>query len=298
MASISIVIPSFQHAQFIEETLRSVLDQQVNSIEVLVQDGGSTDGTVEILQRYCDRVRWVSAKDGGQSAAINEGLRKTSGEVVCYLNSDDLLSPGSLEKVSAFFEANPEVDMIYGNADFIDQDGQPMGSYPTEPWDYSRLLSNCFISQPACFWRRRVHDRCGYFNEALHFSMDYDFWLRVGKESKVAYLPETLAIARRHTDAKTVKLRADSFEEAFQTMLAHHGKPVPRRWILALAQARAEKHLSGKTRTPGAWSRFVREYCQQATQLKADFGCGEPFKLASSILPHCISAWKKTGKVC
>lgn len=297
MATISVVIPSFQHAHFIEETLRSVLEQDfpADRLEVIVQDGGSTDGTVEILQRYSERITWTSGPDGGQSAAINTGLQKSAGDILCYLNSDDLLAAGTLQAVADYFETNPEVDLLYGKADIIDTSGVKIDTYPVEPWSYARLQETCFISQPAAFWRRRVHDRIGWFNESLHFSMDYDFWLRIGASGKVVYLPQLFALARRHGDAKTVKLRAASFEEAFKLILQHRGRPAPRRWILALAQARAEKHLANRRLHPLAWARFVGEYCRQARALQEEFGCAQPFRLTSSILPHCLSAWKKTG---
>src|ERR1017187_4447283 len=157
----SIVVPSFQQGQFLERTLQSVLGQREVDVEVIVQDGGSTDQSVDILKRYADRVRWESRTDGGQTAAINSGLQKASGEYIGYLNSDDVLYEGALQQVQAFFAAHPDAVAIYGLADFIDKNDQVIAAYPVEPWSYARLRENCFISQPACFYRRSVWERCG-----------------------------------------------------------------------------------------------------------------------------------------
>jgi glycosyltransferase involved in cell wall biosynthesis len=176
----SIVVPSFQQGAFLERTLRSILDQRDADVEIIVQDGGSTDQSVEILERYTDRVQWESKTDGGQTAAINKGLRKATGEFVCYLNSDDVLSAGALGRVRDYFVAHPTVQVVYGLADFIDGQDRVIAPFPVQDWDYNRLLQTNYICQPACFWRHAVIERFGLLDEGLHFTMDYEYWLRVG----------------------------------------------------------------------------------------------------------------------
>src|SRR5579872_3397184 len=129
----SVIVPSFQQGEFLERTLQSILGQPGVDVEVIVQDGGSTDQSVDILKRYADRLQWESRPDEGQTMALNDGLQKATGEYVCYLNSDDVLYPGALQEVGAFFAAHPEVSVVYGHADVIDDRDRMIASYPVEP---------------------------------------------------------------------------------------------------------------------------------------------------------------------
>lgn len=293
-ADFSIVIPSFNQAKFIGRTLESLLVQEGVGVEVLVQDGGSSDGTVEILKGYGDRIRWASESDRGQAHAINKGMELVSGKWLAYLNSDDVLLPGALEKVKREFLSHPEADFIYGQARRIDGEDRPLADYPVCPWNADLMKDTCFISQPACFWRREVREKLGGFDEDLRFSMDYDFWLRgIGAGLTFLFLPAFLAAARIHGDAKTMHQRGKSFEESFATIRRHCPGYISRRWILALAQVRAESHLQGALNNPLAWGKFGMAYMRSARELAREYKFEEPLNLASTLIPKCLNSRKR-----
>jgi glycosyltransferase involved in cell wall biosynthesis len=187
-------------------------------------DGASTDNTVEILESYGDRFRWVSESDRGQADAINKGMALATGEILAYLNSDDILLPGALQKVAAFFRDFPECDMVYGDADYIDVNGEITGQYATAEFSFERLMQDNCICQPATFWRRRIAERVGTFNTELQTAMDYEYWLRIANAGGIIYhTPEKLAQSRLHADAKTLAMRGKIFEEIFQICKEHGG---------------------------------------------------------------------------
>jgi glycosyltransferase involved in cell wall biosynthesis len=203
---VSIVTPSFNQGAFIAETVESVLSQDYSAVEYLVMDGGSTDGTLDVLRRFGDRVKWVSEPDRGQTDAINKGWRQATGDIIAWLNADDLYLPGALAQVAGFFQAHAGIDAVYGDCDYVDAGGRTLEPYPTRPYDYVTLVraARNFIPQPATFLRRRVLDSVGYPDESLHYVMDFDYWLRVGLRHAVAYLPARLAATRLHAGAKSV----------------------------------------------------------------------------------------------
>jgi glycosyltransferase involved in cell wall biosynthesis len=234
---VSIVTPSFNQGQFIERTLRSVASQSGAEFEHVVFDGGSSDNTVEILKRFIPPVRWVSRKDDGQTDAVNQGIRATDGEVIGWLNSDDIYYPGAIACVAAFFEAHPDIDLVYGMADHIDLDDHAFESYPTEPFDLERLKEFCFVCQPAVFFRRRVVEKYGLLDESLHYCMDYEYWLRLGKGgARFAYLEEKLAGSRLYAENKTLGARVEVHREINDMLRKSLGR-VPDKWLFGYALA-------------------------------------------------------------
>ncbi|EIM96469.1 glycosyltransferase [Paraburkholderia hospita] len=241
---VSIVTPSYNQGQFIERTLQSVASQGGAEIEHVVFDGGSSDNTVDILKAFAPAVRWVSKKDKGQTDAVNKGIRATDGEIIGWLNSDDIYYPGAIARVVKFFEQNPEIDVVYGLADHIDIDDHAFEDYPTEPWDLERLKQTCFICQPALFFRRRVVEQHGLLDESLHYCMDYAYWLRLGKAGvRFALLHEKLAGSRLYADNKTLGARVKVHAEINDMFRKLFGK-VPDRWLFNYAHAVVEQRYS------------------------------------------------------
>ena len=238
---ISIIVPSYNQGRYLEATLNSILDQDFPSIEIIVNDGGSSDNSVEILRSFGDRIRWRSAKDRGQTDAINKGLREATGDIVAYLNSDDVYLPHAIRTAADYFAATPECQILYGDAHHLHADGSYMEEYPTQPWDYQRLFDTCYICQPATFWRREVHKRFGFFDEVLHFSMDYDFWLRTGAHTPLHHLAgKVLAGSRLHNDTKTLRHRVPFHREILRVIQRHANTPSQTyRWLKHLASLQA-----------------------------------------------------------
>jgi len=209
LPKISIVTPSFNQGNFLEETILSVLEQDYPNIEYIVMDGGSTDRSVDIIRKYTDRIAfWVSEPDEGQSDALCKGFSRATGEIFGWLNSDDTLAPGTLSRVGEFFAAHPDVDITYGNMHLVDPSGRRL--YTAYPLLDLRILvyENRFIPQQAMFWRRELYVRVGGVNPELRFAMDFELtvrFLRAG--ARVAKIHKPLANFRFHPDAKSSTIR-------------------------------------------------------------------------------------------
>ena len=202
---VSIVTPSFNQARYIRRTLASVLAQAWPDLDYVVFDGGSTDGTLDILKEFGKTIKWVSHSDRGQADAVNRGILATDGDVVGWLNSDDIYYPGAVRHAIEYLSANPEIDVVYGMADHIDLNDLPFEQYPTESWNFERLKRTCFICQPAVFFRRRVVPKYGLLNDKLNYCMDYEYWLRLGSAgARFGYLEKKLAGSRMYGSNKTL----------------------------------------------------------------------------------------------
>jgi predicted NodU family carbamoyl transferase/glycosyltransferase involved in cell wall biosynthesis len=203
---ISVVTPSFRQAAFIERTLRSVLDQGYPELEYVVQDGASQDGTREILERYAGRLAsWESVPDGGQTEAINRGFARTSGEIMAWLNSDDILLPGALHYVADYFNQHPEVDVVYGNRILIDENDQQIGRWVLPPHSDEVLSWADFVPQETLFFRRRIWEKAGgRVDESFRFAMDWDLLVRFRDAgARFCRLPRFLGGFRIHPQQKT-----------------------------------------------------------------------------------------------
>ncbi|MBD1876542.1 glycosyltransferase [Nodosilinea sp. FACHB-131] len=246
----SVITPSYNQGQFIERTIQSILSQTAVEFDYMVCDGGSNDETIEILNKYQDYLRWVSEADGGQADAVNKGIRSTKGDIIAWINSDDIYYPEAFKKVRTIFLNYPEINVVYGNANHIDREGGYIEPYPTEPWDYSRLKEICFLCQPAVFFRRRMVDTYGDLDISLKFCMDYELWLRYGKQSNFFYIPDLLAGSRFYQDTKTLGQRVAVHHEINEMLKAKFLRS-PERWVLAYASVSAEEQEKAQGRDPG-----------------------------------------------
>ncbi|MBI2061767.1 MAG: glycosyltransferase [Nitrospirae bacterium] len=213
---ISIVTPSKNHGRFVEETIRSVLEQDYPHVEYMVLDGGSKDGTVDVIRRYQDRLAyWVSEPDGGQTDAINKGFARAKGEFLMWLNSDDFLLPGALRAVAEGFSSDPEVGIIHGDAITIDEDGNRRGVTRSGPFTLEGHITGKgpFMVQPSAFMRRKVMESIGPLDASLRYAMDYQVWLLAGYRFKFHYLPKVLSVYRDHPGTKRSEINTRYHEE-------------------------------------------------------------------------------------
>lgn len=243
---ISIITPSFNQGQFLPETIESVLSQEGDfTIDYIIVDGGSTDNSVAVIRQYeallqqgewpvkCRGINycWVSEKDKGQTDALLKGFRLAKGELFAWLNSDDTYLQGALQTVAGFFRDNPDTGLLYGDASYCDTEGAIIGSYRTEEFEYDKLAWFNFICQPATFFRKEAFKAVGGLDESLHFAMDFDLWIRIGKRFPCSYLPGVLATYRLHETSKTIRaetLFANS-EEALRLAIKYfHWAPLTR----------------------------------------------------------------------
>jgi glycosyltransferase involved in cell wall biosynthesis len=197
---VSIVTPTLNRATLLESTLRSIRGQTYPVIEHIVMDGGSTDGTVDLLHGYEGTydLRWQSAVDAGMYPAINAGLRLTRGEIVAYLNSDDVYFPWTIEVVVEAFKRHAEADFVFGDALAIDDETGQQSLYWMLPFNLDFVRRTGFIVQPTVFWRRRVFEEDGGFDESLRYVADCDYWMRTGAHRRFVKIPEFLAVERNH----------------------------------------------------------------------------------------------------
>jgi len=214
---VSIVTPSYNQARYLEQTIRSVLEQGYLSLEYFVIDGGSSDGSLQIIQRYADQLSgWVSEKDRGQADAINKGLARARGEIVAWLNSDDTYLPGAVAAAVQAFTEHPEAGLVYGNVLFVDGDSQPFNLQIFHPSTLEDLMAFRIISQPAVFMRRAVLEQAGLLDPSYHMLLDHHLWLRMARLAPSIYIPKTLAAARYHAEAKNLARTAEFGREAFR----------------------------------------------------------------------------------
>lgn len=223
---ISIVIPSYNQAAYLEHTLRSVLEQNFPGMEVLVVDGGSNDGSVEIIRRYAGRLAWwISEKDRGQADGINKGLARARGEFIAWLNSDDLYLPGAVATAVRALEDDPARALVFGDVLAIDAAGETTNVMRYGSWGLDELMRFYIIGQPGVFLRREALLRAGPLDENYHYLLDHHLWLRVAQQGDMHYLPTPLAAARFHAAAKNVAQAAAFGQEAYRIVAWMQAQP-------------------------------------------------------------------------
>ena len=229
---VSIVTPSFNQGRYLEETMRSVLEQDYPRLEYLVVDGGSQDGSVEIVERYADRLAWwTSEPDAGQAAALNKGFAHTQGEILGWLSSDDTLVPGAVATVVDALERDPDAALVYGEALFVDEHGHEIFALEPRPFDVPAMVRTCanHVVQPGSLFRRRALELAGPLDEDAHYLFDFEFALRLWQEGgKIARIQDRLATYRVHRDSKSgggTLLKARDYVRFADRFLAGSGLP-------------------------------------------------------------------------
>ncbi len=208
---VSIVTPSYNQSRFLEETIVSALSQDYPRLEYIVVDGGSTDGSVEIIRKYADRLAyWVSEPDRGHADAVNKGWRRATGDILAFIYSDDVYAPGAVRKAVNWLGEHPDTEIAWGDAWIIDERGRQIGVLPGRNFDYATFVREAkgIINQPSTFMRRSVFEKVGPLNESLHYLMDFEYWIRAGQGCRIQYVPEMLSSFRVHRTSKTVDAKA------------------------------------------------------------------------------------------
>lgn len=259
-ALVSIITPSFNQARYLEQTMRSVLEQDYPNIEYWVMDGGSTDGSVDIIKRYAPKLAgWVSEKDSGQAEAVNKGFARATGEYVAWLNSDDLYYPGALSEAVRALEANPSASFVFSDVESIDGSGKAFNRMRYGSWRLADLMRFQIIGQPGVFIRRSALLEAGFLDTSYHYILDHHLWLRLAALQAPVYVPGALwAAARVHPDAKNMAQAAAFAPEALR--LAE--------WLLADPRFDPQASQMAKQIRAGA-QRFSAFYLMEADQPKA-----------------------------
>jgi len=251
---VSIVTPSYNQAAYLPETMRSVLEQDYPNLEYIVIDGGSSDGSAEIIQGFSQRLAyWQSQPDQGQTDAINQGFARASGEILAWLNSDDLLLPGAVSAAVRQLHSHPEAGMVYGDALLINAAGKKIGAFPAAQTDYRKLRRGyVHIPQQAAFFRADLWKQVGPLDPSFYFAMDYDLWVRLASKAPLVYVPELWGAFRLHGGAKSIAADDRCWPEMLRVHYRDGGKAlapiVAKYWVRKLVapvlMRRRKKQLS------------------------------------------------------
>lgn len=219
MTLVSIITPSYNQAKYLEQTLRSVLQQDYPFIEYIVIDGASTDGSVDIIKKYANKLAyWISEKDSGQAEAINKGFARATGGIVAWLNSDDYYLPGAVSAAVKACDENPEAVLVYGNMLAVDENGKPFNALTYKSLTLEDLLCFQIIGQPAVFMRRSALQKTSGLNPDFHFLLDHLLWIQLAQHGKILHVNQTWSAARYHPEAKNRAKAAEFGREAFRIL--------------------------------------------------------------------------------
>ena len=239
---ISIITPSYNQADFLEETILSVLGQNYPNLEYMIVDGASSDGSVGIIKRYASNLTWwISETDTGQACAINKGFARAKGEIIAWLNSDDLYLPETLSKITELFAKNPKAGIIYGDVLSINGAGKAINTQHFQPYKLEDLMAFNIISQPGVFMRRSILEEAGYLDNHYHFLLDHHLWLRIAQLAPMIYTPQILAKARYHDQAKNIAQAEKFGREAFKILTWMKTQPA----LKTLLEENKAKNLAG-----------------------------------------------------
>jgi len=236
---VSIVTPCLNAARFLEEAIDSVLAQDYPRIEYIVMDGGSTDGTLQILERYQGRLQFVTERDRGAADAINRGFSSSHGQIFAYLSADDVYLPGAVSTAVQALRDFPDAAVVYGDAWWIDDAGKRIAPYPVRDFDPALLARECFICQPASFLRRDAFESVGEMDPDWNLTFDYELWIRLARTYGFRRIDGTLALSRMHRSNLSLGQRQKVFHQTFRMLRGHYGY-VPFQRIYAYLCHRAD----------------------------------------------------------
>ena len=260
---VSVITPSYNQADFLEDTIKSVLAQDYPAIEYLIIDGGSTDGSVDIIRKYKSELEWwISEPDEGQAAAINKGMMRAKGEIVAWLNSDDLYLPGAVSRAVAEFQSQPQLGLVFGNAVTIDADGCPIRELIFPDWQLEDLIGFRIICQPAVFMARELYEQVAGLDLNYHFMLDHHLWIRIASLAPIQHIPSMVAAARHHEAAKNVSQAAAFGRESLEILEWIKTQPD----LAAFVAANKRQVLAGAYRLN---ARYLMDGGQYAPALKS-----------------------------
>jgi glycosyltransferase involved in cell wall biosynthesis len=260
---VSVITPSYNQVDFLEDTIKSVLAQDYPSIEYLIVDGGSTDGSVDTIRKYSSHLAWwVSEPDEGQASAINKGMSKAKGEIVAWLNSDDIYLPGAVGQAVEAFHSNQGVGMVYGNALTIDSGGRPIKELIFPDWEMKDLIGFRIICQPAVFMKRNLYEQVAGLDLNYHYMLDHHLWIRIANQKPIKHIPDLWAAARHHKSAKNVSHAAEYPRETFELLEWMQSQPD----LAPIVEKNQQHVLAGAYRLN---ARYLMDGRQYADSLKS-----------------------------